>query len=287
MKKLLVHLHIFYHEQVDYFIGKLKNIKACEWDLLVTCPERNPETEAKIRAFKADTRFMEVENVGYDIWPFIKVLKSMGRDEYDFILKLHTKNTSSYVNVINGMRLQGERWRKLLVDSLLGSEKQFAKCWTRINSNPSIAFVYAYELKRDRSKGMSAIIPEAQRIAVKDIDGEYVSGTMFLARVEAMRKIADADITAGMFAKDEAKSHSRTSLAHVYEQLICFAMQDAGYIPSRVCTNFSDSVSVCVHRMLSPALKFIFSLEREGENDSKVLTIFGLKFQLSKEAVKS
>ena len=286
MQKLLVHLHVYYHEQVDYFISKLRNISSCEWDMLVTYSHYDPETEDRLRAFKSDTRFMQVENVGYDIWPFIKVLKSTGGEGYDFILKLHTKNTSSYVNVINGMRLKADRWRNLLVDSLLGSEKQFSKCWSRISTDPSIGFVYAYELKRDRSKGMSGIIPEARRISVYDIDGEYVSGTMFLARTEALKKITDADITAEMFAKDEARSHSRSSLAHIYEQLMCFAMQDAGFRPSRVCTHISDSLSVCIHRMMSPALKFIFSLEREGQNDSKVLTLFGLKIQLSKPTVK-
>lgn len=281
MKKLLVHLHIYYHEQLDYFISKLRNIQACDWDLLVTYSVYNAQSEDKIRAFKADSSFMQVENVGYDIWPFIKVLKSTGQDEYEFILKLHTKNTSSFVNVINGMKLKGERWRNLLVDSLLADPKQFASVWQKINASADTAFVYARELKRDRSKGMTGIITEAERIGVKDIDGVYVSGTMFLARIRALKTIAEAEISADMFAGDVARSHSRISLAHVYEQLICFAMQDAGFVPVGICTNMRDSVAVAVHRSISPLLKSVFSLEREGENDTKVLTLFGLKIPLS------
>ena len=282
MKKLLVHLHIYYHEQVDYFISKLRNINNCEWDLVVSCSEPEAKTEEKIREFKPDARFVVVENAGYDLWPFIKLLKSIGEEDYKFVLKLHTKNTSSYLNVINGLKLKGERWRDLLVDSILGSPEQFAKAWSKINSRSDSAFVYACELKRDRSKGMTGIITEAERIGVKNIDGIYVSGTMFLARVKALKTIADADITAEMFAKDVAKSHSRISLAHVYEQLICFAMQDAGYVPLAISTNFKDTVSVKIHRIVSPLLKSIFSLEREGVNDTKVLTILGLKFNFRK-----
>lgn len=280
MKTLLVHLHVYYYEQIDYFISKLKNINGCEWDLVVSCSNCADPRLEKIRQFRPDAAFVEVENVGYDVWPFIKVLKLPGTEEYRYILKLHTKNVSSYVNTVNGLKLSGERWRAILVDSLLGSPQRFADCLHRMESEPKAGFVYAYELKRTRSKGMSEIPVEARRIAVSDIDGEYASGTMFLARTEALKLIAEADISAEMFAKDKSKSHSRTSLAHVYEQLLCFAMQDAGYKALRVSASTVDSIKVCMHRMMSPVLKFIFSLEREGVNDSKVLTIFGIKIQI-------
>lgn len=280
MSRLLVHFHIYYHDQVEYFIGKMKNITGCEWDLLVTYSDASAQTESLIREFKPEAEFLMVENVGYDVWPFISVLKNVDFSRYDYILKLHTKNISSYRNVINGLKLKGERWRNLLVESILGSPEQFEKAWSKINSRPDSAFVYAYELKKNRSKGMTGIITEAERIGVKNIDGIYVSGTMFLARVKALKTIIDADITSEMFAKDVVRSHSRISLAHVYEQLLCFAMQDSGYIPLPISTNLKDTISVKIHRFLSPLLKSIFSLEREGVNDSKVLTILGVKFRM-------
>ena len=32
-KKLLVHLHLYYLEQVDFMLKKLRNITGCDWDL--------------------------------------------------------------------------------------------------------------------------------------------------------------------------------------------------------------------------------------------------------------
>lgn len=283
MTTLLVHLHVFYHEQVDYFLSKLGSIRDCDWDLVVTFSERRQQTEDRIRAFKPDARFMEVENVGYDVWPFIKVLKSPDAKDYRYILKLHTKNVDPHVNKVNGLKLSGSRWRDILVDSLLGSPVRFADCLRRMESDSRSGFIYAYELKRKRSKGMTGIIHEAKRIGVSELGGEYASGTMFLARTEALRTIAEADISSEMFAKDRSRSHSRISLAHVYEQLICFAMQDAGYRALRVPAGTADSVRVFVHRMVSPVLKFVFSLEREGTDDAKVLTVLGVKLKMGSD----
>ena len=70
--KLLVHFHVYYHDQVDYFIEKMSNINGCDWDLYVTMSEMNPETVGKLRQFKPSAVFIKIENLGYDVWPFIK-----------------------------------------------------------------------------------------------------------------------------------------------------------------------------------------------------------------------
>ena len=41
-KKLLVHLHLFYHDQLDWFVSRLKNI-TCDYDLWITVTEKNRE----------------------------------------------------------------------------------------------------------------------------------------------------------------------------------------------------------------------------------------------------
>ena len=61
--KLLVHEHIYYHDQVDYIIKKLSKISDCDWDLYVTYAEYNESTEKKLKKFKPDTHFIKVKNV--------------------------------------------------------------------------------------------------------------------------------------------------------------------------------------------------------------------------------
>ena len=90
--RLLVHLHIYYHDQTEYFVGKLANINGCDWDLYVTMNNLNPVTMSLVRAVKPDAHFVETDNIGYDIWPFISIIKSVNLADYDLVMKLHTKS---------------------------------------------------------------------------------------------------------------------------------------------------------------------------------------------------
>lgn len=284
MTKVLVHLHVFYHDQVDYFIDKLKNIKACDWDLVVTYSEYDQTTEGKIKAFRPDVRFLEVENVGYDVWPFIKLLQQTDVSQYGYVMKLHTKGPSSKVYRINGLFLSRYRWRDLLVDAIVGSEARFNRCMRMMEQDADCGFVCAYEMGKDLSKNvledLVMLQDEARRIGVSRTDGIYIAGTMFLARMDALKLIKEAEITPAMFGGHDSRSHVGASLAHVYERLLCYAMYDAGYGLRRVVTRPLAAFSVMLHRALAPLLKFTFSLDREGVDRVKVLTLFGFKIAL-------
>ena len=289
MSRLLVHLHVYYHDQVVYFIEKMKNISGCEWDLLVTYSEYDGRTEALIREFRPDAGFLKVENVGYDVWPFISVLKKIDFAGYDYILKLHTKNVSPTKNRINGLALKNEAWRNILVDSILADPSQFSKCLAHLEKDSRCGIVYAYELAKHRSAGLpedlSALENEAKRIGVTSLDGEFVSGTMFLARLDALRLIRDADINVEMFASHKSASHSKGSPAHVYERLLSFAVCSSGYTAVKVNTYLGTSVKVFLHKLTGPVIKFLFSIERvgEGSGEHKLLTILGIPIRLSKD----
>ena len=108
--RLLVHFHIYYLQHVDYFLGMMKNINSVRWDLFVTSPHIDEATENKIKEFKPDARIEHVPNEGYDIWPFIYMVKSICLEDYDCILKLHTKGPLPFAAHLNGMVLW---WRHL------------------------------------------------------------------------------------------------------------------------------------------------------------------------------
>ena len=287
MKKLLVHLHIFYHDQVDYFISKLKNISDIDWDLLVTCSEYNKESEQKLRAFRPDAAFLEVENVGYDVWPFIKVLQQTDLSGYEYIMKLHTKGPSSKSYRINGLRLKNHRWRNILVDSMLKSSNHFRKCIKLMDANPQYGCLCAYETSKMLSnffpEDMAMLDAEAKRIGISHTDGLFVAGTMFLARLDALKLIKTLQLTPEHFADHVSCSHSGASMAHIYERLLCFAICDGPYTLKRVITRPLSAFVVLLHRSSAPFLRFLFSLEREGEKKIKYLTIFGIKIKSLKK----
>ena len=93
--RLLVHLHLYYHNQLEYMLQKLANINNCDWDLFVTVCEKNQNSIDKIKSLKPDAKIIKVDNKGYDIWPFLQVLNFVDLKNYDYILKIHTKNFRS------------------------------------------------------------------------------------------------------------------------------------------------------------------------------------------------
>ena len=112
--KILVHLHLYYHDQLDYFIKKLKNI-TCDYDLYVTMVEMDEKVIDKLKQFKSSVKIIKVENRGYDIWPFICVINMINLSDYNYIIKLHTKNYRTSVWSYNGVNYIYYQWRNALV----------------------------------------------------------------------------------------------------------------------------------------------------------------------------
>jgi len=279
--KLLVHLHIYYNDQVDYFVDRLRHITDCEWDLVVTQHSKNEETEAKLKALKTNTTFLPVENVGYDIWPFIHVIRSIDITKYDLVMKLHTKNTDvSATNRINGNRLKGNQWRNLLVEPLLATPAQFRSVLQRFSFHPKTGIVFERALLKKPSKGLpedlSMLDNELARLGVTTKSRKFCAGSMFIARAVAFRKLREHDISETMFSS--GKSHFIGTYAHVYERILCILVADCGLECETLFTKKFYSIKAIVNNILTPALSFIFSIDRVGEQRRKRIQILGFNF---------
>lgn len=284
MKKLAVFFHVYYHKQVDYFIEKLGNINNCEWDLFVTYSTYSATTEQKIREFKPDAHFIAVENVGYDIWPFIKAIKSVDILQYDLIMKIHTKNKNTKPNKINGIRFKGYLWRNILVDSMLLNRSRFRKC-AGLLEDDRVGMVCGYEVLKTVSGSLpedsGKMRTEAMRIGFRTDHRKFCAGTMFLAKPKALVPILESDVNPDTW-ETVSKSHSSGSMAHIYERLLSFSTYEAGLDIRSVITYPKETLLVYFHSVIGPALKFLFSLNREGEERDKYLTVIGLKIKLSR-----
>ena len=122
-KKILVCVHIYYHNQVDYIVEKLKNIKKYDYDLYVTYSQENQETKEKFIDFNKNTNFLLTENIGYDIYPFLVLIDKIDLDNYDCLLKLHTKNHDKYGSY---------NWRDDLYENLLDTEYIFRNNFNKL-----------------------------------------------------------------------------------------------------------------------------------------------------------
>lgn len=285
MDKVLVVLHIFYHEQTDYFIEKLSNINSCQWDLLVTYTTPDQDTIDKLRAFKPDVMLMQTDNRGYDVWPFIQAIKSTDIYSYDCILKLHTKKTVSHnVMKLNGQKLTGHKWEDLLVNSLLKSPEQFRKCLSILDTKPEAGMVCSLELfvglTQKRPEDMSLLENEAIRIGLHVRQGDFCAGTMFMVRPQCLKKIRNAEFNPDLWK--QGPSNGIGTLAHVYERIFCIAVRDAGYRCMTMAAYPLNIPRVFLHKHISPQMKKIFTIDRHGEDRRKCVIILGKRIMLEK-----
>ena len=282
MSKLLTVLHVFYHDQVDYFIDKLSNINGIEWDLVVTYSEFSAETEAKLKIFKPDVKMLQVGNAGYDVWPFIQVIQNIDFDEYEYVLKLHTKGQSK--QRLNGVNFKEWLWRDLLVKALLKSRSRFAACIRLLETQSDIGMLCSYELYKD----MDGVLPEecemlqneAERISLEVTDEYFCAGTIFLARLDAFRKLKEIEFSEESWGNLN-KSHGNGTLAHVYERILCLLVADEGYRIETIIGSKKVSGKVFYKRKISPVFKSIFNIDRDPKTLDKYMILLGLKMRLS------
>ena len=286
MSKLLTVFHVFYHDQVDYFIDKLANINGIEWDLVVTYSSYSAATEAKIKEFKPDARMFHVENAGYDVWPFIQVIQNTDFSEYDYVLKLHTKGNSKLR--LNGVNFKKSLWRDLLVNAILKSKSRFSACIDILEKQGDVGMICSYELY----KGLEGMLPEdthmlqeeAERISLDLSGGHFCAGTMFLARMDSFKKLKEIEFTRDVWGTLN-KSHVSGTMAHVYERILCILVLQEGYRIVRMLGSKKTSGSVYYKNNISPVVKKLFNLDREPITYDKYLTLLGLKIKVSDGSV--
>lgn len=272
-------------EQIPFFIDKMRNIHGVEWDLLVTGGNIDEDGRRLLQDFKPDTAFLVTENVGYDVWPFICAVKSTDLSRYDFVIKIHTKNMDDKVSVrFNGRNFNGPLWRDVMVDALLGSPDNFAKVADAFKDE-TVGMVYSMDVNV-RSRGTtiedsSMLKNEMDRIGIKPRSMEYCAGTMFAVRAEALSYLQSAAIVSTMFPHS-GESHSKGTMAHVYERILTIAVTAAGYRRVLIAGSLAARVRLSIRNLVQPALEWLFSINHYGDSYDKYLTLFGIRILIKK-----
>ena len=176
------------------------------------------------------------DNVGFDVWPFLRVLNGLDLSRYTHVLKLHTKRNVEHPVVFNGMSVSGSTWRDWLL-SFVRTPQAWAETKRRI-ADPSVGMVAAAECILDRRATAGreertmfdfALEEAARRFGTSVCslrNANFVGGTMFLAKSEALRPL-QGRFTSADFSVSDTR-HLSNSFAHVAERLIGFSVTAAG-----------------------------------------------------------
>ena len=231
MKTLAVHLHLHYLDQLDEVLAKLGNLRDVDYDLFVTMTQENTQTAAKIKEFNPDAVIWMVENRGYDIGPFVEFLHRINLDDYQYVLKLHTKGKKSqnYTH-LNNMRFDNALWGRVLWDSLLATPKR-VKDDLKILENPQVGMLASkYCINKEQQNYINILTQINQTL--KNIRlpetkcPEFVAGSMFYAKAKLLKPLLNLQLSD--FAETDGTVKEGT-LAHVVERVIGTAIEEQGY----------------------------------------------------------
>lgn len=282
--RVLVIFHVYYESLAGYYLAKMRNIHSCEWNLIVTGNGLSDALKDEVRQLKPDAEFMECPNIGYDVWPFIKAVKSVDLGRYDLILKFHTKNEDEIMFRFHGKKVNAKGWRDLLVNPIIGDAGTFGKILRAFSSDSGIGIAYGQRVNCRTKGGCPEDGPmlsdELRRLGIERKSSTFCSGTMFAVRASALEFLKRDDIDASIF-EPSGPSHGKATMAHVYERLIPIVIVSSGAKTKLIPKNFVSGLALRVNMTLGLALQWIFSLDYYGNDRTKHLKVFGHIFVLS------
>lgn len=226
--KCVTIIHIFYYELLDELSEAVKNIQNIENDTYITISENLKSRSEEIKGKFPNATLLIVSNVGYDVWPFLYVLGKINLDEYDFIVKLHTKGNA--LGKLKNVYIDRHEWRRRLLN-FVSSKENFGKTLELFKNNHVGAVsdqLVIYEYQHDLEKRFYGKIKELMLEFGFEYKPEqqFIAGTMFMARA-SLFKYLQGIFSEGDFSLPD-KEHTG-GLPHVLERIFGYSVCAQGY----------------------------------------------------------
>lgn len=231
--RIAVVIHLFYFDLLEEISSYLDAIIE-PYDLYVTTPFQSDISEIinKMSSKAISVTVLLGENRGRDIGPFVTLYRSGFLDNYFAVLKIHSKK-SKYSS-------EGEKWRKLLYQSVVGTSRQVRKTLQAFETGSvGMAGPGKYYLTNG-TKFWGANYETVKKILhqTDKFDSNYepklafFAGSMFWFAPKAFKDIQG--LPDNMVNFDIENGMQDGTLAHAYERLFCLITRAAGFTVTSV-----------------------------------------------------
>lgn len=237
MKQFFIHIHIYYYDIWQELKIVVKNFEKFSADLVITLSESVVDKQDVITDEFPQAQIISVPNRGYDIAPFLMVLKSINLDDYQYVVKLHTKRDVPVGAYLGYNYVGGKLWREYLLEPFF-SEENINTCMALFENYPSVGMISHYNccflLAKDSLKWMfldrfQGIFEELPK------NYKYVAGAMFMARSSVLHDFQNLPYSMNDFEVPRPKSFQ---LAHYLERLLGYYVYKNTYtVESYDCSN--------------------------------------------------
>ena len=238
MKPILVHCHIFYPELWAELKSRLLNIRPYAFDLFVTMVEDHKEIVADILKNFPEARIEIVANRGYDVAPFVHILRSVCLDDYSLVVKVHTKRDMPTGSLLGTVNVGGNRWRQYAL-SFLKTPQVFDKCVKAFDCNSKLGMVANAHLILKKDTNAESADKAADMLndleITKTSRTSFVAGTMFMVRASIMAPLQSLKADMADIPDDR---HQQMGVAHAMERLFGGLVWAQGYEIADVYSSF-------------------------------------------------
>lgn len=227
--RVALHLHVYYPDLLPDILAELKgnHIKP---DLFISVPNDNACSEVQVLLSQEyptwKVNLQIVPNRGRDLGPLLTTFSSTFTQDYDLVGHLHTKKT---VDVTDAN--MSRRWFCFLLKNLLGGKYAMAdKILAHFASDPSIGMVFPDD---PNIVGWSLNRPYAEkigrRLCLSPLPQHFLFpiGTMFWARVEALKPLFDLNLTWDDYPVEPLPYDG--SFLHALERILPFVVAHQGF----------------------------------------------------------
>ncbi len=203
--KIAVCLHLYYIDLFEEIHKYLTNLSAHHFDIFVTMPRENKAFLPTLRKYYPKAHVIITENIGWDIYPFIKFLNSFPVEDYDVLFKIHTKKDIPIEYSLNGIDLSGNLWRNYLLKAILGSPARVEHILRIISRHHHIAMIGAQEVLITGSDNISldldlnALNSLMYKLRLPIRSYEFIAGSIFAIRPLYLTPIKKCAFTAHDF----------------------------------------------------------------------------------------
>ncbi len=215
--KIAVCVHIYYQEIWDDISIYLRNLRH-DFDLFITCRDEIYENTTKtIRLAYPTARTAPFPNIGMDVLPFLMTVHVNKLQEYDAILKLHTKNKKTAERAEQG---------RIMYEGLLGTRELCDDIVRVFRDDPHAGIVGPALMLRSANAlayGNRDLINRVlSLLEVKLDDWRFFAGTMFWISGKALSGISQIYGVLRSLYQDEGpiKTGGDGALAHTLERVL-------------------------------------------------------------------
>ena len=216
-------VHFFYPEiwrEIASYLSKLSS----PFDLFVTAPAAiAPSVVQEVLPNFPRARFFFGPNKGMDIVPFLSIIPILENEGYQAACKIQTKKGDGSLAGI---------WRKVMLETLIGSEENFSLVVEAFRENPQLAaagpagtFKSGPALMLGNREKLASVSQLVWGRGLPDSDWGFFAGTMFWVRPSLLRVLAEKVTFSHEELSEEYKKDG--GLEHALERALGLAINVA------------------------------------------------------------